>query len=86
MNTAWLLIARYDGLPIIPVDLVCKDFFAPMTLVKFIDKVNHGEIDLPLVRMTDSQKGARGVNLIDLAAYIDARSEAARREVKALRA
>ena len=84
MKTVWLLMARYDGLPIIPVDQVCKDFFAPMTLAKFIDKVNHGEIALPLVRMTDSQKGARGVHLADLAKYIDSRREAAAKELNAL--
>lgn len=86
MKTLFLLAARYDGLPVIPADQVCRDFFAPMTLPKFIDKINRGEIALPLVRMTDSQKGARGVNLNDLAAYIDARSDAARREAKAMQA
>lgn len=27
MNTLFLLMARYNGLPIIPVDIVCRDYF-----------------------------------------------------------
>lgn len=74
----------YDGLPVIPAERVCSDFFAPLSLPKFLVKVSKGEIPLPLVRMEQSQKGARGVHLNDLAEFIDARSEAARREAKAL--
>jgi len=84
MNTAFLLAARYDGIPVIPVDRVCKDFFAPLTLQKFLVKVGRGDIALPLVRMEESQKGARGVHLVDLAAFIDARADAARRELAAM--
>ena len=45
---------------------------------KFIRKVDAGEIDIPLVRIEGSSKCARGVPLIDLAAYIDARASEAR--------
>ena len=29
MKTALLLGAMYDGKPVIPVDVVCRDFFPP---------------------------------------------------------
>lgn len=70
MNTAFLLMAQYNGRAIIPIDLVCKDFF-DITPTKLKAKVARGEINLPLVWMEPSQKGARGVHLNDLAAYID---------------
>ena len=43
-----------------------------------------GEIAIPLVRMEASQKCAKGVYLLDLAKYLDARIEAARIEMAAL--
>ena len=84
MKTALMLLIKYDSLPVIPAEKVCSDFFAPLSLPKFLAKVSKGEIGLPLVRMEESQKGARGVHINDLAAFIDARSEAARREAKAM--
>lgn len=84
MNTTFLLMARYNALPVIPADVVCRDFFAPLSLPKFMVKVGNGEIKLPLVRMEASQKGARGVALSDLAAFIDARCAAARKEAESL--
>jgi len=85
MNTAFLLMARYDALVIIPVEIVCRDFFSHLTPEKFLRKVAAGEIDLPIVRIEgSSQKTAKGVYLMDLAHYIDKRHEAAVREAKAL--
>lgn len=43
-------------------------------------KVAAGEIDLPLVRMENSQKSARGVHLTDLANYLDERHRTAKEE------
>jgi hypothetical protein len=79
MKTAMLLMVRYDGMAVIPADLVCRDFFAHLDTPKFIRKVDAGEIDLPLMRAERSAKAARGVLLSDLASYIDARAEEARR-------
>lgn len=73
MKTAFMLMARYDGIPIIPAQKVCEDFFPHLTLVKFLRKVHDGQIALPLVRIEDSQKSAKGVHLEDLADYLDAR-------------
>ncbi|WP_406720695.1 pyocin activator PrtN family protein [Thioclava litoralis] len=83
-STMWLLMAQYEGRAMIPAELVCQDFFPPMTLQVFLRKINDGEIPLPLVRMTSSQKGAKMVHLKDLAEYIDKAAEAARKEAKAL--
>lgn len=85
MNTAFLLMAQYDARAIIPMATVCKDYFPHLTPPQFLRKINAGELALPLVRMdVDSQKGAKGVHLTDLAAYIDKRAEAARRECRQL--
>lgn len=39
--------------------------------VKICRKAEAGEIRIPIVRMEDSQKSAKGVHLSDLAAYLD---------------
>ena len=73
MNTQWMLLGRYAGMPVLPVETVIKDFFPTMNRETFLRKVADGSIALPLVRMEQSQKGAKGVYLTDLAAYIDKR-------------
>ena len=84
MNTTFLLMARYEAAPVIPIDTICRDFFAPLTLPNLLRKIGAGEIPPPLVRMESSQKGAKGVHLTDLAAYIDKRTAAARKECNQL--
>lgn len=84
MNTAFLLMAQYNGRAIIPVDAICRDYFSHLTPDKFLRKQASGEIDLPLVRIEASQKAAKGVHLSDLASYLDRRREAALREQQAL--
>ncbi len=78
MQTVFLLMARYEGLAVIPAELVCRDFFGHLDTPKFVRKVDAGEIDLPLLRIEGSAKSARGVQLADLAAYLDARATEAR--------
>ena len=80
MNTAFLLMAQYNGLAVIPAATVCRDYFPHLTLDKFVRKVSAGEIKLPLIRMEGSQKAAKGVHLQDLAEYLDARRAAAKKE------
>lgn len=84
MNTSWLLIARYEGLAIIPAEAVCRDYFPHLDTGKFIRKCNEGDITLPLVRIEGSSKAARGVHLLDLATFIDARRAEALKEVYAV--
>ncbi len=84
MDTTLMLMARYDGRPILPVDVICKDFFPHLTRDKFLRKVADGAIKIPLVRIEESQKSAKGVDLRDLAAYYDARREAARKKFQQL--
>jgi Pyocin activator protein PrtN len=84
MNTTFLLMAQY-GLAIIPVELVCRDYFTHLTVEKFLRKVITGEIDLPIVRMEGSQKSAKGVHINDLAAYLDRQTALARKECEQLR-
>ena len=84
MNTALLLMAQYGGKAIIPIDDVCWDYFSHLTSSKLVRKISAGEIALPLVRIEDSQKCAKGIHLADLARYLKLRTEAARKEMRGL--
>jgi hypothetical protein len=84
MNTVFLLMAQYDAKVVIPIELVARDFFPHLTPALLIRKISAGELALPMVRIEDSQKAAKGVHIQDLAAYIDARAEAACRECRQL--
>lgn len=84
MNTAFILMAQYGAQAIIPVDVVCRDYFPHLKTNGLLVKINAGEIPLPLVRMEKSQKTAKGVHIADLAMYIDQRREAARKECEQL--
>jgi Pyocin activator protein PrtN len=86
MNTLFLLIARYNALPVIPVKDVCDDYFQHLSPEKFLQKVLRGEISLPIVRIeSDSQKTTKGVPIGDLAEYLDKQIAAARKECEQLR-
>lgn len=82
MNTTFLLMAQYNGLAVIPAEVVCRDYFSHLTVEKFVRKVSAGEIKIPLVRIERSQKCAKGVHLSDLADFIDVRRAAAKRELE----
>lgn len=82
MNTSFLLMAQYSGKAIIPVEDLCRDYFPHLTPEKFVRKVTNGDIKIPLVRIEESQKAAKGVYLNDLAQYLDERRAAALREYK----
>lgn len=84
MKTSMLLMAQYDARAVIPVSEVVRDYFAPLTVENFIRKCGSGEIKIPLMRMGSTQKCAKGVHLQDLAEYLDARREAAKKEVAQL--
>ena len=84
MNTAFMLLAQYNGRSIIPLEEVCRDYFPHLTRDKFLRKHAVGEIALPLVRIEESQKSAKGIHLNDLAAYVDSRRDKAIREQKSL--
>jgi hypothetical protein len=84
MKTLMILMAQYDGLAIVPLDVVCRDYFRHLTVDKLLRKVMAGDIHLPITRMESSQKAAKGVHITDLAAYLDQQAEAARRECEQL--
>lgn len=86
MKTVFLLMAQYDAQAVVPIEAVCRDYFAPLTVATLVRKISAGEIRLPLVRMESSQKGAKGVHVEDLASYIDARRAAAVKECAQLAA
>jgi hypothetical protein len=82
VNTLFLLMARYNAIPVIPLAQVQQDFFSHLKLDQLQAKLLRGEIALPVVRLdASSQKSAKGVSLVDLAAFIDACAEQARREL-----
>jgi len=78
--TLYLLMAQYNGKTVVPIDQVCRDFFGHLTVEKLLRKALRGDLPLPIVRIETSQKAQRGVHLVDLAAYIDRRREAAIKE------
>jgi hypothetical protein len=84
MNTAFLLMAQYNGRAVIPAEMVCKDFFSHLTLDKFLRKVSAGEIKLPILRIEASQKSAKGIALQDLVDYLDERRSAALKKLAQL--
>lgn len=85
MKTQLLLAAQYDGLAIIPLDRVRKDYFPHLSEQRLMERVLSGKINLPIVRIDPtSQKTARGVAIEHLAAWIDERKSAAEKEWKAL--
>lgn len=85
MNTVFLLMAQYGATAVVPVELVCRDYFSHLTVPQFVRKVSTGDIAIPLVRMERSKKAAKGVHIQDLANYIDARRAAALKECEQLR-
>lgn len=82
MNTAFLLLAHYDGKAVIPLKDVCRDYFSHLTVEIFLRKVARGDIKIPVIRMEDSQKPTKGVHLQDMASLLDARRAAAVQELK----
>lgn len=80
MNTAFLLMAQYGARAVIPLERVCADYFSHLTPAKLRLKVDAGEIDLPLIRVDDSQKATSAIHLMDLAAYLDAQRGKAKLE------
>lgn len=85
MNTVFLLMAQYDGLPVVPAERVVADYFSHLDRRKFLRKVHAGEIKLPIVRSDpNSQKTQLGISIVDLAKYLDDRRDAAIREMEAL--
>lgn len=84
MNTAFLLMAQYNGLAIIPIDTVRQDYFSHLTTDHLIRKISSGDIQIPMVRMEHSQKAAKGVHLTDLAEYLDRQRAIAKKEMQQL--
>jgi len=77
VDTRFLLMARYDASPVIPLDRVRKDFFPHLAAPMFLHKLKEGSIALPLISIEPSQKSAKGIHLDDLAKYLDKRREEA---------
>ena len=82
MKTIFILLAQYDGLAVIPVERVCQDYFPHINATGLVGKITRGEIALPLTRIELGHKSARGVHVQDLANWIDARREAAVKELR----
>jgi hypothetical protein len=86
MNTIFLLMARYDAQPVIPLEWVQRDFFTHLDIKKLAAKCTTGEILLPVIRIDpSSQKSSKGVSIQDLADFLDNRQLAARKELEQLR-
>ena len=84
MNTAFILMAQYNGQAIIPLEQVCRDYFTHLTTDMFQRKVLAGQIKIPITRLEPSQKSAKGIHLTDLALYLDHQRDAALKELRQL--
>lgn len=80
MNTTFILLAQYGARAVIPLDMVCRDYFPHLKTDKLLAKINAGEIALPVVRIEGSQKSSKGITIQALAEYIDERAAAAIKE------
>lgn len=80
MNTLFLLMAQYGATAVVPLDVVCRDYFPHLVPAKLAEKITKGEIPLPMTRIETSQKTAKGFHIQHLADYIDARAAAAKKE------
>ena len=63
-------MARYEGLAIVPAELVVRDYFQYLTEAKFVRKVNEGDIDIPLVRIEGANKCAKGVAISSQSSHV----------------
>jgi hypothetical protein len=45
-NTSFMLLAQYERRAIVPLDLVCADYFAHLTPQKLAGKIDRGEVKL----------------------------------------
>ncbi|MDP2411485.1 MAG: pyocin activator PrtN family protein [Pseudolabrys sp.] len=78
--TIFYLMAQYQGRAVVPLEVVCRDYFPHLSVEKLLRKCLRGDLALPIYRSELSQKSARGVHINDLGAYIDQRRAAAVRE------
>jgi len=84
MTTVSLLREQFGPRVIIPLDSVMAAYFPGLSQEHLLRRVGEGKLDLPVVRIDASQKSAKGVALTDLAAYLDRRIAAARKECRQL--
>ena len=85
MNTAFLLMAQYSAMAVIPIDLVVRDYFPHLSPELFVRKVSMGDINIPMLRIeAGTQKSAKGIHINDLAKYLDDRRAAAVKEADQL--
>lgn len=84
MNTAFILMAQYNGRAIIPLDQVCNDYFTHLTTEMFQRKVLAGQIKIPITRLEPSQKSAKGIHITDMAIYLDQQRDSALKELRQL--
>jgi hypothetical protein len=82
LNTAFLLMAQYNGRAIIPLADVRRDYFPHLEVEHLQRKINNGDIRIPVVMVEGSKKSAKGIHLQDLANYLDERRAEAAKELK----
>lgn len=80
MKTTFILLAQYES-AVIPVEIVCRDYFQHLTPANFARKSLAGDIQIPVIQIEDSQKATRGVHVADLAKWIDDRRATAVKEI-----
>ncbi len=78
MKTAFALFARFES-PTVKLEDICEEFFG-MGREKAYQYANVNALPVPTFRAAESQKAPRLVHIDDLAQFLDAQREAARKE------
>lgn len=84
MDLQWLLLARYKGQPIIRAEVVCSDYFSPLTFKAWKAMVHDGTINIPIMRMSPSKKAPLYVSINHLADFLGRRESDAAKETAAM--
>jgi hypothetical protein len=84
MDWRWLLLARYQGQPMIRAEVVCSDYFSPLTFKAWKEMVHDGTIQMPIMRMSPSKKAPLYISINHLADFLARREADAAREARAL--
>ena len=80
-NTKMMLAAMFGMNPLISLEAVCDEFLS-LSHSTALRKARLNELPFPTLRLGDSQKSPRVVNIDDLAEFVDHKSRAARAEWK----
>lgn len=81
MQTTSILAEQFGSAVLIDADLIRSAYFPHLSRRPFEFALDSGEIALPVVRLCASAKSKRMIPLLDMAIFLDAKSDRARIEL-----